>query len=76
MEAPKNINEYYKYYLTLHKNKTCRLLHFLGQLNLQFGYFGIGTGILFRQSHLLYILLRGQDTIFLRRMNQQHLRTQ
>ena len=32
MEAPKNINEYYKYYLTLHKNKTCRLLHFLGQI--------------------------------------------
>ena len=32
MEAPKNIDEYYKYYLTLHKNKTCRLLHFLGQI--------------------------------------------
>ena len=32
MEAPKNINEYYKYYLTLHKNKVCRLLHFIGQI--------------------------------------------
>ena len=27
-----NQNEYYKYYLSLHKNKTCRLLHFIGQL--------------------------------------------
>ena len=24
--------EYYEYYLTLHKNKTCRRLHVLGQL--------------------------------------------
>ena len=24
--------EYYEYYLTLHKNKTCRRLHILGQL--------------------------------------------
>jgi hypothetical protein len=24
--------EYYKYYLTLHQNKTCRRLHVLGQL--------------------------------------------
>ena len=29
---PKNFEEYYPYYLSLHKNKTCRLLHFLGQL--------------------------------------------
>ena len=27
-----NQNEYYKYYLSLHQNKTCRLLHFIGQL--------------------------------------------
>ena len=25
------LNEYYKYYLTLHQNSTCRLLHFVGQ---------------------------------------------
>jgi len=25
--------EYYKYYLTLHQNKTCRRLHVLGQLS-------------------------------------------
>jgi hypothetical protein len=25
-------DEYYKYYLTLHQNKTCRRLHILGQL--------------------------------------------
>jgi hypothetical protein len=30
--APKNLEEYYQYYLSLHQNKTCRLLHFLGQL--------------------------------------------
>ena len=27
-----NINEYYKHYLSLHRNKYCRLLHFIGQL--------------------------------------------
>ena len=27
-----NINSYYNYYLTLHKNPKCRLLHFIGQL--------------------------------------------
>ena len=27
-----NQKEYYKYYLSLHKNKTYRLLHFIGQL--------------------------------------------
>ena len=32
MKSPKDIKEYYKYYLTLHQNKTCRLLHFIGQL--------------------------------------------
>jgi len=26
-----NLNEYYQYYLTLHENPKCRLLHFLGQ---------------------------------------------
>jgi len=26
-----SIKEYYKYYLTLHKNPKCRLLHFIGQ---------------------------------------------
>ena len=27
-----SISEYYKHYLTLHRNPTCRLLHFVGQL--------------------------------------------
>ena len=27
-----SITEYYQYYLTLHKNPKCRLLHFIGQL--------------------------------------------
>ena len=27
-----NLKEYYQYYLTLHTNPTCRLLHFVGQL--------------------------------------------
>ena len=27
-----NLKEYYSYYLTLHQNKKCRFLHFLGQL--------------------------------------------
>jgi len=27
-----NLKEYYLYYLSLHKNKKCRLLHFLGQI--------------------------------------------
>jgi|TARA_R100000908_G_C3681677_1_gene99972 hypothetical protein len=27
-----DLNEYYKHYLSLHKNKKCILLHFLGQL--------------------------------------------
>ena len=27
-----NLNNYYKYYLSLHKNPKCRLFHFLGQL--------------------------------------------
>ncbi len=27
-----NFKEYYEHYLTLHKNKTCRRLHVLGQL--------------------------------------------
>ena len=26
-----DLKEYYEYYLTLHQNKTCRALHFLGQ---------------------------------------------
>ena len=26
------IEEYYQYYLTLHQNKWCRLLHFIGQV--------------------------------------------
>jgi hypothetical protein len=29
---PKNLQEYYEYYLSLHDNKICRLLHFLGQI--------------------------------------------
>jgi hypothetical protein len=28
-----NLKEYYPYYLSLHKNKKCRLLHFLGQIS-------------------------------------------
>tara|TARA_Y100000310_G_C20053073_1_gene521480 strand:+ start:88 stop:390 length:303 start_codon:yes stop_codon:yes gene_type:complete len=31
MKEPTTLNEYYKYYLTLHQNKNCRRLHFLGQ---------------------------------------------
>ena len=31
-EAPKNLEDYYQYYLTLHQNKTNRRLHVLGQL--------------------------------------------
>ena len=27
-----NLNEYYKYYLSLHKNHMCRRMHFLGQI--------------------------------------------
>ena len=27
-----NIQEYYKYYLTLHQHPKCRLLHFIGQI--------------------------------------------
>jgi hypothetical protein len=27
-----NIKEYYIYYLTLHKNPNCRMLHFIGQI--------------------------------------------
>jgi len=27
-----NLKEYYSYYLTLHQNKKCRLLHFIGQI--------------------------------------------
>ena len=29
---PKDLQEYYQHYLSLHDNKTCRLLHFLGQI--------------------------------------------
>ena len=32
MKEPSDLKEYYQYYLTLHKNKTCRRLHALGQL--------------------------------------------
>lgn len=35
------INEYYKYYLSLHQNKACRALHFLGQ-SVTIGYV-VGT---------------------------------
>ena len=31
MPEPLDFDEYYQYYLTLHKNKTCRRLHVLGQ---------------------------------------------
>lgn len=31
-DAPNNLQEYYKYYLTLHQNKINRRLHVLGQL--------------------------------------------
>ena len=33
MNPPKNLNEYYSYYLTLHTNRNCRRLHMLGQLS-------------------------------------------
>ena len=32
MTEPQTFREYYKYYLTLHQNKTCRRLHACGQL--------------------------------------------
>lgn len=32
MQEPTTFSEYYKYYLTLHQNRTCRRLHALGQL--------------------------------------------
>jgi hypothetical protein len=32
MAVPDTFSEYYKYYLTLHQNKTCRRLHALGQI--------------------------------------------
>ena len=32
MTPPKTLNEYYKYYLTLHTNKWTRRMHVLGQL--------------------------------------------
>jgi len=31
MNEPKTFSEYYKYYLILHQNKTCRRLHVVGQ---------------------------------------------
>jgi len=31
LREPKNLEEYYKYYLSLHQNKYCRRLHFIGQ---------------------------------------------
>ena len=30
-KPPETLDEYYEYYLSLHKNPTCRLLHFIGQ---------------------------------------------
>ena len=36
------LKEYYKYYLTLHQNRACRLLHFIGQwVTLFFAWFVI-----------------------------------
>ncbi len=32
MKKPDTLSEYYKHYLTLHQNKTCRRLHVLGEL--------------------------------------------
>tara|TARA_R110002110_G_scaffold56185_9_gene159969 strand:+ start:730 stop:1041 length:312 start_codon:yes stop_codon:yes gene_type:complete len=41
---PKNIKEYYAYYLTLHQHPKCKLLHFLGQwLTLFFVFFAISN---------------------------------
>jgi len=38
------LKEYYKHYLTLHQNKTCRLLHFLGQwVTIFFAWFVISN---------------------------------
>lgn len=33
MNNPNNLSEYYQYYLTLHTNRICRRLHFLGQIS-------------------------------------------
>ena len=32
MNPPKDLKEYYQYYLTLHTNPNCRRLHVLGQI--------------------------------------------
>tara|TARA_R100000808_G_C2133429_1_gene142154 strand:+ start:1109 stop:1414 length:306 start_codon:yes stop_codon:yes gene_type:complete len=32
MAPLQNLEEYYKYYLTLHQHPKCRLMHFIGQL--------------------------------------------
>ena len=45
-EAPKNLEDYYQYYLTLHQNKTNRRLHVLGQLaTILFIIFSLYTNI-------------------------------
>ena len=33
MSAPTNFKEYYQYYLTLHSNPICKILHVVGQLS-------------------------------------------
>ena len=32
MKFNEELEEYYKYYLSLHKNPKCRLMHFIGQI--------------------------------------------
>jgi hypothetical protein len=40
------LNEYYKYYLTLHQNKWCRRMHALGQLfTLGFVYYSLTNNL-------------------------------
>mgnify|MGYP001188038603 FL=1 len=53
MNEPKTFSEYYKYYLTLHQNKTCRRLHALGQLTT----LATLAYILYSQNWLLLLIL-------------------
>ena len=47
-----NIKSYYKYYLTLHKNPKCRLLHFIGQL-ITIIFLGL---VIYYQKYILFFL--------------------
>jgi len=49
-----NLDEYYKHYLTLHQNKWCRRLHFLGQI---VTLFCLCAMIGFKVSFATYLIL-------------------